>query len=188
MMWSQCTWDRNTLKHLLAAGPCSATTWLPNSRTPVPRSQTTYSSPPVMSSTQLVLPPKVPRTGDGSLRSMKSSIAASLSSACRRAATSASRILARTARSDSGAGSEPRVPRKWMRNGPVDWVPGPARLLDGGEDRHDVRKPADRKDLADDRVETGNGESPFLRLRPRGGHQRSQPGARYVFESRKIDD
>ena len=23
MMWSQCKWDRNTLKHLLAAGPCS---------------------------------------------------------------------------------------------------------------------------------------------------------------------
>jgi len=64
----------------------------------------------------------VPRTENGSLLSMKSSSAASVSSACPRAATSASRILARTTCSCSGAGSEPRVPQKRRRNGPTDRV------------------------------------------------------------------
>src|SRR6516162_1681745 len=117
--WSQWGCDRKILKQCLRPGPCSRSTWLPNSRTPVPRSQITYSSPPVVISTQLVLPPNVPRTENGSLLSMNASIACSVSSACPRAASSASRILPRTARSRSGAGSEPRVPQKRIRNGPA---------------------------------------------------------------------
>ena len=118
-MWSQWGCDRKILKQCLRPGPCSRSTWLPNSRTPVPRSQITYSSPPEMISTQLVLPPKVPRTENGSLLSMNASIACSVSSACPRAASSASRILPRTACSRSGAGSEPRVPQKRTRHGPA---------------------------------------------------------------------
>src|SRR6266481_3074434 len=67
-------------------------------------------------------------------------------------------------------------------------LPGSARFLHGGEDRHYMREPANRKDLAYNRVETSDGEPPFLRLRSRGGHQRPQPGARYVFDCREIDD
>src|SRR6516164_1776846 len=51
-----------------------------------------------------------------------------------------------------------------------------------------MRKPANRKDLANDRVETGDGELSLLRLPPGGGHQRPQTGARNVFDRGKIDD
>src|SRR5689334_3247014 len=51
-----------------------------------------------------------------------------------------------------------------------------------------MRKPADREDLAHDRMETGDGEPALLRLQPRGGHQRPQTGARYVFDPGKIND
>ena len=122
MMWSQCGCDKKILKVCLRPGPCSRSTRLPNSRTPVPRSQITYSSPPVMISTQLVFPPKVPRTENGNRLSMNASIACSVSRACPRAASSASRILARTARSPSGAGNEPRVPQNRTRNGPAGSV------------------------------------------------------------------
>ena len=105
------------VEQCLRSRPCCRSTRLPNSRTPVPRSQSTYSSPPVMISTQLVLPPKVPRTENGSAWSIKASIASGVSSTCPRAASSASRILARTARSRSGAGNEPRVPQKRTRSG-----------------------------------------------------------------------
>ena len=122
MIWSQWGCDKKILKVCLRPGPCLRSTRFPNSRTPVPRSQITYSSSPVMISTQLVLPPKVPRIENGSVLSMKASIACSVSNTCPRAASSASRILARTARSRSGAGSEPRVPQKRTRNGPAGWV------------------------------------------------------------------
>ena len=48
---------------------------------------------------------------------MKASIASGLSNFRPRAASSASRILARTARYPSGAGSEPRVPQKRINIG-----------------------------------------------------------------------
>src|SRR6516165_6576490 len=51
-----------------------------------------------------------------------------------------------------------------------------------------MREPANRKDFADDRVGTGDGEQPLLWLQPRGRHQRPQTGARNVFDRRKIDD
>src|SRR5215469_12298677 len=51
-----------------------------------------------------------------------------------------------------------------------------------------MREPANRKDFADDRVGTGDGEQPLFRLEPRGRHQRPQTGARNVFDRRKIDD
>src|SRR5580693_4948498 len=35
--------------------------------------------------------------------------------------------------------------------------PGSARFLDGGENRDDMREPADRKNLAHNRMETGDG-------------------------------
>jgi MFS family permease len=57
MMWSQCGCDRKILKQWFRSRPCSRKTRLPNSRTPVTRSHKTYSSPPAIISTQLVLPP-----------------------------------------------------------------------------------------------------------------------------------
>src|SRR5712692_8703305 len=70
-----------------------------------------YSSPPVTISTQLVLPPKVPLTEKGRSRSIKPSIASAVARLRPRAASSASRIFARTAPCPSGVGSEPRVPQ-----------------------------------------------------------------------------
>jgi hypothetical protein len=59
MMWSQWRWDMKTWKVFAFAGPCVARTWLPKARTPLPRSQRTYSSPPTSICTQDELPPKV---------------------------------------------------------------------------------------------------------------------------------
>ena len=43
MMWSQCRWDMNTWNVFGRAGPCRASTEIPKSRTPLPRSHSTYS-------------------------------------------------------------------------------------------------------------------------------------------------
>src|SRR6516165_10871148 len=51
-----------------------------------------------------------------------------------------------------------------------------------------MREPANRKDFADDRVGTGDGEQPLFRLEPRGRHQRPQTDARNVFDRGEIDD
>src|SRR5262245_14016144 len=66
--------------------------------------------------------------------------------------------------------------------------PGSTRFLDGGEDRDEMRKPADREDLVHYGVETGNRQSPLSWFLPRGGHQGAQAGARNIFDTRKIDD
>src|SRR6185503_1428978 len=68
MMWSQCTWDMKMWK-VWPVGPRVASTWLPNTRAPEPRSQSTYSSPPVTSSTHEESPPKVLATVKSSSRS-----------------------------------------------------------------------------------------------------------------------
>jgi hypothetical protein len=51
-----------------------------------------------------------------------------------------------------------------------------------------MREPADREDLAHDRMETGDGEPALLRFQPRGGHQRPQAGAGNVFDPEKVND
>src|SRR6516225_8339014 len=170
MMWSQWTWDMKMLKRCLREGPCSASTRLPNSRAPVPRSQSTYSAPPVAISTQLELPPKVPLTEKGSSRSMKVSSASAGSNRRPLAATSAARILRLSATWPSGAGSEPRVPQKRTTIGPdaegacrrldgagagrrAAGLPGGQRRLDIGEDRENVGEAADLEDLLDEGIE-----------------------------------
>ncbi len=202
MMWSQCGCDKNILKVCLPPGPCSRSTWLPNSRTPVPRSQITYSSPPVMISTQLVLPPKVPRTENGSravyegidrLLGLERVPASGeqriadlgadrpLPQRCRQRAAGAPKAdTQRSGRFGLGIGNRPLGARRRL--------PGSARFLDGGEDRDDMREPADREDLAHDRMETGDAKPTLFRLQPRGSHQRPQTGARDVFDSGKVND
>ena len=112
MMWSQCTCDMKMLKVFARPGPCLASTRLPNSRAPLPRSHKRYSSRPVSISTQLVLPPKVPLTENGSSLSRNASIASGLARSRSRTASSAARILARTPLWLRATGKEPRVPQK----------------------------------------------------------------------------
>src|ERR1700730_18920048 len=45
-------------------------------------------------------------------------------------------------------------------------LPGSARFLDGGEDRDDMGEPADRKNLAHNRMETRDRKAALPRLSP----------------------
>jgi hypothetical protein len=68
--------------------------------------------------------------------------------------------------------------------GRLRWcVPGGADLFDCREDRDEMRKAADRKDLVYDGIKADDRQTAVFRLNPRRDHQRPQAGARYVFDA-----
>src|SRR6185503_17597172 len=97
------------------AGVCAprvAITVLPNGRAPLPRSHSTYSSPPQSICTQGEWPPNVWETEKSSSFSMKRHAFCWVSSFLPDAATSARTSFACSARVVSATGNEPRVPQK----------------------------------------------------------------------------
>ena len=112
MMWSQCTCDMNTWNVFGRAGPCRASTEIPKGRTPLPRSHSTYSPPPVSISTQEEFPPNVRATAKSSSCSTKRCAFSGVSSPRPAALTSAATSLRWMAAAVGATGMEPRVPQK----------------------------------------------------------------------------
>jgi hypothetical protein len=115
LMWSQCRCDMNTWYTWPRPGPCSASTELAKTRAPLPRSHSTYSSPPASSCTHDELPPNVWETSKGSSCSTNARARSGVSRLWPAARVSATTSLAWSARASSGAGIEPRVPQNLTR-------------------------------------------------------------------------
>src|ERR1700704_1231520 len=103
--------DMNTWYTPECAGPCRARTWFPKTRTPLPRSHTTYSLPPPSSLMQGELPPKVCETAKSSSLSTQARALSCVSRLLPDAATMALASLSRIDAESSATGIEPRVPQ-----------------------------------------------------------------------------
>src|ERR1700730_13221893 len=196
MMWSQCRCDMKTWNRW-PFGPPVASTLLPSTRAPLPRSHSTYSGPPVSICTQEELPPKVCETENASSSSTKARALPGVSSPRPAAATSAVTSLRFTSAEVMATGIEPRVPQK--RTSMPRGSGGPEggerlrgergeRLVQGGEDLEDQVEAADREDLAHHRLEPAHRERAALPLRLLGGeHEYAQAHAADVLHPAHVD-
>src|SRR5512144_1909780 len=173
MMWSQCRCDMKTWKRW-PLGPPVASTLLPSTRAPLPRSHSTWSGPPVSICTHDELPPKVCDTEKSSSHSTKARALPGVSRPRPAAATSAVTSLRFTSAEVMATGIEPRVPQNR-----TSIAPGSGRLEGGerlgrergerlpqrGEDLEDQVEAADLEDLAHHGLERTHRQRAALGLR-----------------------